>query len=162
MNKRSTRVGMISASLMVTVITIMAQTALAANHNVTGTGSTFIDKNGCDASVPNGPPGSLNVANGDSVTIYYNYTYRDDRLGSDKPRAEHIFIQTVLYGGGGRTEAHYYNTTGSASGGGSIPWTVYNVQEGTSIWVGWYANITCGSSPQCHETDSKEGSINLY
>jgi hypothetical protein len=160
MNKRATRVGMISASLMVTVITIMAQTALAANHNVTGTGSTYIDRFGCDANVPNGPPGSLDVANGDSVTIHYNYTYWDNRP-QGYPRAEHIFIQTVLYGGGGRTEAHYHNTSGSELGGGSIQWTVYNVQTGTSIWVGWYANITCGSSPQCHDTDSKEGYINL-
>ncbi len=151
---RVARVGMISASLMVIMIMVMSQTALAyTNHVVEGTGLTSITSIDCDADVPEGPPESLNVANGDDVTIYYNYTYSDLRgLGS----ARHQFVLIV----NGWAKEESYITYGSGGGIGTILKTVYNVQEHGQIWVGYYANITC-LAEQCYDSDQKGDYIDL-
>jgi len=155
---RGTRVGMISASLMVTLITIMAQTALAANRVVSGTGSTSISGGGCNGNVPNGPPSTLGVNNGDNVVIYYNYSYTDIR-DTGSGTAAHDFVQAVGYGGWTVADGRRINTTGgNAYGYGSIQRTVYNVQQGYYIHVVWFANIT---SDSCNSWGWKGGDIQL-
>jgi len=155
---RLARIGTVFAVLMAAVV-ILAPNALGANHPVSSTGLTFIDQNTCYATITTDIPFSLDVDDGDSVTIYYNYTYIDHRPGRDLPNAEHVFSQIVAYGGG-VAESHGYNTTKYTEGNGGIQHIVYNVMENTSIWVELYANIT-SSQPQCIDSDWVGGNITL-
>ena len=144
---REARIGMISASLMVTMIMVMSQTAIAANHIVEVTGFTTISVSDCEANVTSGPPGSLVVTNGDDVTIYYNYTY-DDSRPSGWPNATHQFV--LIVDGWAKEEAHF--TFGNESGFGTIQKTVYNVQKPGQIWVALYTNISCPGQ-SCYDWD---------
>ena len=155
---RGARIGMISASLMVTMIMVMSQAALATDRYVYGTGSTYIDDNGCYGNVPNGPPASLDVDNGDNVIINYSYTYTDRRTGSPGVAA-HDFVQVVTYGSWTWADGKRHNTSGMYSGSGSIQRTVYSVQTSTYLYVAWYANVT---SDSCNNGDMKGGNIWLY
>jgi len=139
---RAARIGIVSVVVMAAVV-ILAPNALGANHSVNTTGSTYISSGGtCIASVTAPSSGDLDVNNGDSVTIYYNYTYTDGRT-SASTLARHDFTQLVEYDDAGTGESHWYNTTiDMESGVGGIQMTVSNVRTGTSIWVLWYANIT--------------------
>lgn len=147
----------ITSVVFVAAIVLMAPGALGTDHPVGATGSTYIDQYGCDATVNANLPIYLNVSNGDSVSVYYNYTYDDERRPGSS-LAGHAFSQVVQYGGGGWAESHGYNTTGDTQGGGGIQKTVYNVQENTSIRVEWYANITFA----CSDGASAKGYIYLY
>lgn len=139
---------------------VMAQTALATDRFVSGTGTTYIDSStNCDADVPNGPPASLNVDNGDNVIIYYNYSFDDLRRSPPpKPTATHDFVQVVGYDGWTVADGRRHYTDGMDTGAGSIQRTVYNVQESYQIYVMWYANIT---SDSCNDWDSAGGYIDL-
>jgi len=157
--KGAARIANVSTMFLATLM-ILAPIALGADHPFGATGSTYIGTY-CDSEVAADLPAYLDVANGDSVTIYYNYTYTDAR-GSPSTIARHDFTQLIEYDDWGEGESHWHNTTYYRdSGSGGIQMTVNNVMEDTSIWVKWYANVTCNSGPSCSHYDSDEGLIYL-
>src|SRR4030042_1100901 len=162
MSRTMIRIGNALGVLLVTAVLMSSTVALGADHPFGATGWTDIDSSSCDSGVNANLPAYLNVDNGDSVTIYYNYTYTDYRR-SVSTIARHDFTQLIEYNNWGAGQSHWHNTTYYLdSGVGGIQMTVYNVMEDTSIWVKWYANVTCSSGPQCSHYDSDQGFIYLY
>ncbi len=158
---RVARIGTVSMLLM-TAVVILTPTVLATNHPyLVGLGQTWIDDFQLDAGVSDGvPPLEIAIVDLDSVTIYYNYTYSDDRVSGDE--ATHIFTLVVDYGGtfaSGKTHKTSILTRPTSD---SVSVTVYNVVEDTYIWVNYTASISCDAVPPYYDSDTNMESIYLY
>ena len=150
-----------SIALMITAVVLLAPTALGAGrYGATGIGTTSINTSTCDADVTSPLPVYVDVNNGDSVTVYLNYTYSDSRLPRLYP-AVHAFVMTTVYLYTSWSDGVNVTTYGGESGDGSLQRTVPNVSENTWIWVRWQAQISSVSNPVCFASDEKDGYIYL-
>ena len=157
---KSVRLGMMTAVLSVTVLTILAQSALGiTRYGASGLGRTLVTASSCDAYVTATVPAVLDVDNGDIVRIWYNYTWGDSRTYWS-PDATHVFHMDVTYLGTTQSHDDTQRTNGNTGGGTNAYKDVFNVQERTYIWVNWTASIS-STSPQCYDFDSKGGPVYL-
>jgi len=149
-----------SVALVMVAVVLLAPNALGANrYGATGIGTTSINTSTCDADVTSPLPVYVDVNNGDSVTVYFNYTYSDSRPPTTA--AVHGFVMTTVYLYTAWSDGVNVTTYGSESSGGSLQRTVPNVAQNTSIWVRWHAQISSASNPACFASHEEEGYIYL-
>ena len=165
LERKARIVGIVAVSvLFMSAVVIRTPTVLAATDHpyLIGLGQTWVTNSALDASVSDGvPPLQIDVEDGDSVTVYYNYSYSDYRTtGSYK--AYHTFNLTVYYAGPSSNGAQHETDPNDGYNVGSVSVHVNNVAENTYIWVNYTATITCDDvSPNSDSANNGE-SIYLY
>ncbi len=159
---RIARIGTVSALLM-TAVVILTPTVLATNHPyLVGLGITLVNRTLLDASVSDGmPPLEIAIVDLDSVTIYFNYSYSDDRT-TGLLKAYHNFSLAVYYNGPSSNGNQHQTLPRDGYFEGSTSVTVYNVTDDTYIWVNYTASISCGAVPPYNDSDTHGESIYLY
>jgi len=85
-------------------------------------------------------PDILDVNDGDSVAIWHNATYRDNRFGSGNPTAYHNFTLDVDYLGTKYSDTYKVQTTGSIGGAHTLSVTP-TVQQNTWMFVNWTYSV---------------------
>ncbi len=128
-------------------------TALAADvWGAEGYGMTTCDSSTCDADVWALVLPARDVDDGDTVWIWYNFTWEDVRRSSS-PQAQHQFMISATYPGRiPYAVTRLVGTYGDERGSDNLLITVPDVQEGKTINVGWYASIDIDAT-DCHDSD---------
>ena len=153
-------------ALFMAAVVIRTPTVLAATNHpyLIGLGQTWVTNSALDASVSDGvPPLQIDVENGDSVTVYYNYSYSDYRTYPPySNKAYHTFNLTVYYAGPSSNGAQHETDPDDGYNVGSVSVHVNNVAENTYIWVNYTATISCDDISPYYDSATHGESIYLY
>ncbi len=161
---RIARIVAVSALFMAAVM-ILTPTVLATNHPyLVGLGQTLVDNRLLDATVSDGmPPLQIDVTNGDSVTIFYNYGYSDNRTSPPySNKATHTFNLSVYYNGLSLDGNQHITYPDYGYQEGSLSVIVNNVSPYTYIWVNYSASILCSDISPYYDSATHGESIYLY
>jgi len=151
-------------AVMTALVLFVEPVAATTYTGAGGEGKTELDPPDtpyCDAYVFGWVMYLLDINNGDTVRVYHNLTWWDNR-SSSSANAYHYINLTVTYTPNTWSEDDtVISNGGTTTGTKSIYIEVLNVRPQTSIDITWYASIDSTDPSDCFDEDDEYGNVSL-